>query len=75
MELQTGLVTPKFEELNSDIYRNIVKQLENQRSTINLLHLQLKKQSNSDSGKVIQEKDKIIIALEKAAKYHEKWRD
>ena len=65
MELQTGLVTPKFEELNSDIYRNIVKQLENQRSTINLLHLQLKKQSGSDNEKAIQEKDKIIIALEK----------
>ena len=65
MELQTGLVTPKFEELNSDIYRNIIKQLENQRSTINLLHLQLKKQSNNDKDKAIQEKDKIIIALEK----------
>jgi len=65
MELQTGLVTPKFEELNSDLYRNIIKQLENQRSTINLLHLQLKKQSNSEYEKAIQEKDKIIIALEK----------
>ena len=65
MELQTGLVTPRFEELNSDIYRNIVKQLENQRSTINLLHLQLKKQGSKDNDKAIQEKDKIIIALEK----------
>ena len=65
MELQTGLVTPEFDELDSDLYKNIVKQLENQRSTINLLHLQLKKQNNSDSSKAVTEKDKIIVALEK----------
>ena len=65
MELQTGLVTPEFDELDSDLYKSIVKQLENQRSTINLLHLQLKKQNNGDSGQAIAEKDKIIVALEK----------
>lgn len=65
MELQTGLVTPEFDELDSDLYNSIVKQLENQRSTINLLHLQLKKQNNGDSSQAIAEKDKIIVALEK----------
>lgn len=65
MELQTGLVTPEFDELDSDLYKSIVKQLENQRSTINLLHLQLKKQNNGDSSQAIAEKDKIIVALEK----------
>lgn len=65
MELQTGLVTPQFDELDSEVYKNIVKQLENQRSTINLLHLQLKKQGNPERDQSIQEKDKIIVALEK----------
>ncbi len=56
---------PEWQELDEGLYDALIRQLQYQRSTISLLHLQLKQQNGSDVAKALEEKDRLIFSLEK----------
>lgn len=56
---------PAWQELDEGLYDALIRQLQYQRSTISLLHLQLKQQNGSDVAKALEEKDRLIFSLEK----------
>ena len=64
MELNQDLIVPGFEDLDENVYQTLVKQVETQRSTINLLHLQLKKQGTVATDQLLEEKDRLILSLQ-----------
>jgi len=68
MELSSEISTPEFENLEAASYETILKQIKVQRSTINLLHLQLKKQGTAAVDEILEEKDRIILSLEQQMK-------
>ncbi|MBW7876229.1 MAG: nucleotide exchange factor GrpE [Candidatus Cloacimonetes bacterium] len=62
--IQTLEQAPAFQELDESLYSTLVRQMEYQKNTINLLHLQLKQKNGGDWQKSLEEKDRIISSLE-----------
>lgn len=63
-QIQTTDQVPAFQELDESLYSTLVRQMEYQKNTINLLHLQLKQKNGGDWQKNLEEKDRIIASLE-----------
>lgn len=71
-EMNSDLSIPEFDQLDSQTYENLLRKMNTQQSTINLLHMQLKHgagEAQNSQGSVDQsildEKDRIIVSLQK----------